>query len=397
MCKHNETCSVPPMGTAVAFQLFRLYPFVFALLALWRFALPLRLPLKWRLALALPLAAGCLNTYVYVLTGGTVMDPGLTRRPSICVHALGFSSLALVVLTLLRDLVNLLYRILKFSRSALLIPPGSLIAGALILACSLTFGIRGTLNGFAVPELAEYTVRLKNLPEAADGYTVVLLADTHISAPISRGEIELFTRLSNSAGPDLVVFAGDFVDGPVSALKEKVEPLFKLTARDGLYAVSGNHEFYSGYREWLSFLTRGGFTFLENKSVIIRDPAGTALFNLAGVSDRNALRFNAPGPDFDRALARTDPVLPIIILCHQPVEAYRVLGQADLFLAGHTHGGHAPIVRQLIAAANHGLVSGLYDLGRLQVLVTNGTREWMGFPLRILTPPQIVKITLRRG
>ena len=67
----------------------------------------------------------------------------------------------------------------------------------------------------------------------------------------------------------------------------------------------------------------------------------------------------------------------------------------DLQLSGHTHGGHAPGVKQLIACFNDGLVQGLYRRGDMQVYVSNGTSLWSGFPLRLFTPAEITLIHLQ--
>ena len=66
----------------------------------------------------------------------------------------------------------------------------------------------------------------------------------------------------------------------------------------------------------------------------------------------------------------------------------------ELQLSGHTHGGHAPGVRQLIARFNHGLAQGLYRLGETQVYVSNATSLWSGFPLRLFTPAEITHLHL---
>ena len=53
-----------------------------------------------------------------------------------------------------------------------------------------------------------------------------------------------------------------------------------------------------------------------------------------------------------------------------------------------------PGLKQIVAAANGGLVSGYYTLDKEQIIVTNGTRIWAGVPLRLNTPSQLVKIVL---
>lgn len=67
----------------------------------------------------------------------------------------------------------------------------------------------------------------------------------------------------------------------------------------------------------------------------------------------------------------------------------------DLVLSGHTHGGLVTGLSRVVAKANDGFVSGHYKLGRTSLIVGNGTMVWMGFPLRIGVPGQIVVVTLK--
>lgn len=68
--------------------------------------------------------------------------------------------------------------------------------------------------------------------------------------------------------------------------------------------------------------------------------------------------------------------------------------QVDLVLSGHTHGGLAYGLRKLVANANGGFVSGHYRVDKTDLVVGNGTMVWMGFPLRLGVPGQIVELTL---
>ena len=64
-------------------------------------------------------------------------------------------------------------------------------------------------------------------------------------------------------------------------------------------------------------------------------------------------------------------------------------------VSGHTHGGLVVGLDRLVANANGGFVSGLYQLGNTKLVVGNGTMLWMGMPLRLGVPSQILQITLR--
>ncbi len=379
----------------MSFLLFRSHPFLIALILFTRFVWPLKINKYLKLILGIFFILISLKLYIYLLSGGTMMDSKLNRTLSMLVNALNFSAIFLAVLTICRDFINLLYKIIKRQSHATIIPPHNLICALILAIFSFSLGSIGTYNAFKTPQITNYTISLNNLPKEADGYSLLFLTDLHISSPISKEDIEDIVTLTNQENADLIVITGDFVDGDVESLKDRTDILFKLKARDGIYAVSGNHEFYSGYLSWLKYFSNGGFKFLENQATVIKSSNNIPLFNLAGVPDKNAWRFNNIGPNIDKALANIDKELPTILLSHQPSFALEAQEKVDLVLSGHTHGGQAPLIRNLIASANNGLVSGLYDLESTQIIVSNGTKLWMGFPLRLNTPSEIIKITLR--
>ena len=116
---------------------------------------------------------------------------------------------------------------------------------------------------------------------------------------------------------------------------------------------------------------------------------------LAGVTDPAAVRDSSQPPSVRKALAGAPDGKPVILLSHQPrlVPAAARYGVA-LQLSGHTHGGHAPGLRQLIALFNEGLAQGLNRVGNTQIYISNGTSLWSGFPLRLFTPAEITLIHL---
>ena len=265
----------------------------------------------------------------------------------------------------------------------------------LFMSMSFMLSILGVYNGFALPKVKNYDIAIQDLAPAADNYKIALLADLHISAPTTLEEISEIVAMTNALSPDLIVIAGDFVDGSIPELHHMTRLLFDLKAKDGIYAVSGNHELYSNYIAWIHYFTEGGIRFLENKATLIKDEHGTGLFNLAGIIDISATRFNLPRYDIVGTLSACDAAYPIVFLSHQPKIAPEVLGKVDLMLSGHTHGGLMPGLREIVARANNGFVSGLYDLGKTRVIVSNGTRIWAGAPLRINNPAEISLITLK--
>jgi len=209
----------------------------------------------------------------------------------------------------------------------------------------------------------------------------------------TREEVEDVVRRTNALEPDLIVLAGDFVDGRVDQLGYKLEPLKNLRAKYGVYGIPGNHEYYSGYREWMAFLRTLGIDMLENEH---REPAGDLLV-VAGVTDRAARMRKMEEPDVKKALAGAPEKSFKILLAHQPAHTREAAeAGADLQLSGHTHGGMIVGLDRVIAGLNYGYVSGMYDVGKMKLYVSRGTSLWKGFPIRLGVPSEITVVTLLR-
>lgn len=376
---------------------FKIFPFIQALVIILCFIMPLKkVSLKYKILLGIIFGLGSLKQYIYVFSGGDMMDPKLTRYPAIFFDTIYFSSIFLFLLTLIRMIINGLYKLSRLSFSKFIIPAQSTRYAAMFLLIACVTGGRAVINGFAPPEDKFYELTVRNLPAQANDLRIVELADLHISAPTIPSEIEDIVERVNKSEPDLILIAGDFVDGTIPELDHMTRILFNLKAKYGVYAVSGNHELYSGYKQWLEYFENGGIRFLENDGTVIKDENGESLLNLCGVIDISATRFGLPKADIDKALEKTDKALPTIFMSHQPKLANSLKEFSDLTLCGHTHGGLMPGLKQIVAKVNGGYVSGLYNTGRQRVIVSNGTRIWAGAPLRLHDPSQIVYVTLKQ-
>lgn len=265
-------------------------------------------------------------------------------------------------------------------------------------AGALAFG--GGLSGFGLwrayspPEVTEFALRLRGLPRALEGFTLVQISDLHIGVVLQERFVDQLVSIVNAAKPDLVAITGDLVDGSPSELGRHVARLGNLRARHGTAFVSGNHDYYSGWERWAPQLERGGFTVLRNRFVTIGTPG--ASFDLVGVDDWGS-RFTRHGYDLDSATAGRDPDRPSVLLAHQPsgleLAAAKHIG---LQLSGHTHGGQlfpGTLVGEIVwGERNAGLCQhqGTY-------LYTNRGCGFVGPPMRVGAPPEVTKITLLPG
>jgi predicted MPP superfamily phosphohydrolase len=252
-------------------------------------------------------------------------------------------------------------------------------------------GIGGLANASGF-DIRRVRVSLARLPSSASGYSIVQLTDVHVGPTIGRDFIERIVAETNALAPDMVVITGDLVDGSVAHLREHVEPLRDLKARDGVFFVTGNHEYYSGADEWIAHLSTLGIRVLRNERVPIRDA-----FDLAGVDDASAHRMlPGHGADVPRAMQGRDPARAVVLLAHQPKTFKDALkADVDLQLSGHVHGGQLVPFNWLVRL-DQPFVEGLYQVGRAAIYVSTGTGYW-GPPMRVGSRAEITRIELVPG
>ncbi|MBD8636345.1 metallophosphoesterase [Stenotrophomonas sp. CFBP 13725] len=365
---------------------------VLALYIVLRLVWPLRLPLAVRVLLSLLVFAMALHHRIVAQFAGTMASPELPKMV-IAVLATGFTSLLLGALFLLLiDAALLIARLLKSARSiaALRAPWLRPVAGLTALA----LGIFGVSQGMAVPKPRSIDVEIAGLPAAFDGYRVLQLTDIHASRLLTGDWVRKVVTESNAQHPDLIVITGDLIDGTVAARADDFAPLGDLRAPDGVIAITGNHEYYAQYADWMKAFRGLGMQVLENTHTEVRRDG--AVLTIAGVTDPVAARYGLPLPDLDAALAGSNPQAPVILLDHRPREAVANAARGvKLQLSGHTHGGHIIGMDQLVKRANGGFVSGRYAVGDMTLYVSNGAGLWPGFAARIGVPSEITLITLR--
>lgn len=262
----------------------------------------------------------------------------------------------------------------------------------------------GVWNGIKLPEVREVEIVCPGLPASLDGYRIVQIADIHVSSAARRWRTEAIVERANAANADLAVCTGDIVDGMTDVREKDVEPLKNVKAKDGVYFITGNHEFYHDWIGWRSLYDSWGMRFLQNDCVFPRD--GLAL---GGTDDDAFARGTgrAAMPDVGRAFASATNGEFRILLQHRPFDVRENVENhgVGLQLSGHTHGGVMPVLNWLVSFVNNGFVRGVYEIppddlapamreGRL--FVSPGCGQWAGFPIRIFDDPEISVIVLRR-
>ncbi len=269
-------------------------------------------------------------------------------------------------------------------------------AAAAMLALALAVGIYGVCEAQRQPRIVEREAEISGLPSEFDGLRAVLLSDLHISASRRAPWTEELVRRVNALEPELILIAGDVIDGTVEARAADVAPLSGFRAKDGIFGIFGNHEYYFGWREWGARLEELGIKMLADEHAVIRRGEGALV--IAGLHDLYAARYGEAAPSAERALAGAPKGAPVILMDHRPAGARENAEYgADLQLSGHTHGGMVLGFDRIIAEYNGGFVNGWYDAGGMQLFVSPGTGIWNGFLTRLGVPSEITVLTLRRG
>lgn len=202
----------------------------------------------------------------------------------------------------------------------------SLIRNSLRLAGLYGRGVRNTLD----IRVREHEARVRYLPRAFDGFTLLQLSDIHadIHPPAVHAMVEAIRGLKY----DACVLTGDYraqTHGPVEAALHGMGVLLNALQQP-IYGVLGNHDSIT----MLPTLEQQGMHMLVNEHVAI-EREGQQLY-LAGVDDAHYFRAD----NIEKAIQGIPSEAASILLSHTP-EIYRQATHAGfgLMLSGHTHGG----------------------------------------------------------
>lgn len=257
---------------------------------------------------------------------------------------------------------------------------------------SIAWGISawGVISGIVPPSVREVELEYPNLPPSLDGYRLVQVSDIHCSSAARRWRTQAIVDRVNALDADLVCLTGDYVDGQVAERGGDLLPICSFKARDGVYAVLGNHEYYRDRVEWTAWYKANGLKFLSSECVFPRE--GLALGGVSDCSEawgcHNAIHTFASATNGEFR----------VMMVHRPTRARDNVGSGnvDLQLSGHTHGGIGPLVDRFVASYNDGFVRGLYRIGSGALYVSPGSGQWAGFPMRFFNASEVTLFTLRR-
>lgn len=263
------------------------------------------------------------------------------------------------------------------------------VALTLVLLAALLLWV-GYRSARADPIVRRAAFALPDWPAGEPPITVALLSDIHMeSAAMDEARLARIVAQVNVLRPDLVVIAGDFIEGFDAAEAAHAGPIIARQLRGfaaplGTVGVLGNHDYWTHAPTAVRALARAGVLLLDNDAVRIGPLAVGGLDDWSTGHARIDL--------VESALARLTSAG--VLIAHSPV-----IGNAGprirLVLAGHTHCGQ--VVLPLIGApievtASRYRCGIIRDPGRVTIVTAGlGTSN---LPIRFGAPPDLWLIRL---
>jgi predicted MPP superfamily phosphohydrolase len=244
------------------------------------------------------------------------------------------------------------------------------------------------------PVIEKIPIPLKGLPPSLEGFTIAVLADFHLYPFTQLELIEKSVAMANALEPDVTVLLGDYVWHEVEAIFDLAPVLAGLNAKHGVYAATGNHDYWTDINIISVAMKEAGLPLFVNEGVPITK--GDSELYLAILDDGWS-----GNPDLPATMRNMTSGATPVLLSHEPdlADKYSLDKRIGLQLSGHSHGGQVrfPGVGALILP----YMAWKYDMGLYRVndmwLYTNRGLGVTSEPVRFNCPPEITEITLVRA
>jgi len=212
---------------------------------------------------------------------------------------------------------------------------------------------------------------------------LVMMSDLHLGYHNRRDELHRWIEEINAEQPDLVLIAGDIIDGSMRPLidQQMHEEFQRLKAP--VYACIGNHEYYSGEPRARQFYQDAGIHLLQDSCAVVGDLC------IIGRDDRT----NQHRQSLGKLMQSADRSKYCILLDHQPYHLEQAeRQQIDFQFSGHTHHGQVwPI--SWITEHIYECAFGSHQRGNTHYYISSGLGIWGG-KFRIGTRSEYIVFTL---
>jgi predicted MPP superfamily phosphohydrolase len=225
----------------------------------------------------------------------------------------------------------------------------------LTVSLSALFIIGGFINA-VIPVVKEYNITINKPAGDIKTLRIAAVSDIHLGSIIRKRSIKKLSLMLQKIEPDLVLLLGDIIDGEIGpVLRGDLLQYFTCPrCNDGLYAITGNHEYIGGGSKTIPYIESKGIRVLKDS------------FRFYG-KERLPL---------SQLMKQADTTRPVILLDHQPFHLDESAKEGiDLQLSGHTHNGQMwPL--NYITEKIYELSYGYLKKGNSHFIVSSGYGLW---------------------
>ena len=233
--------------------------------------------------------------------------------------------------------------------------------------------IGGFINAI-IPVIKEYDITINKPAGAIKTFRIAAVSDIHLGSIIRKRSIKKLSGMLKGMNPDIVLLLGDIVDGEIGpVLRGDLLQYFTWPkCNDGLFAITGNHEFIGGANRTIPYIESKGIRVLKDEMVTLEGG-----IQLIGRIDRDSYRFYGKERlSLNKLMNQADTTKPVILLDHQPFHLNEPAKYGvDLQLSGHTHNGQLwPL--NFVTSKIYELSYGYLKKGNTQFIVSSGYGLW---------------------
>jgi predicted MPP superfamily phosphohydrolase len=245
--------------------------------------------------------------------------------------------------------------------------------------------VYGIVNAENV-RITEYAIESPELTKKWAGKKIAIISDVHLGV-VRRGHFtKRISAMINELKPDMVIIAGDIIDGPVFDYEKGLAPLKKITPPDGLIYAQGNHEGYNWEPEKFYPVIEKLTTTLIDKTILVDGVQVVGLAYAHESKEETKKRLYTAG---------YNPELPSLVILHDPTNTQALQNEgASLVISGHTHKGQFFPFNLFMKPIYKEFAYGKNVKGKTTSITTSGIGTMMP-PLRLGSNPEIVVLTFK--
>ena len=277
------------------------------------------------------------------------------------------------------------FLVLDIGRLVHLVPPAwlksNVITTLVMMGLMLIIFIGGNIH---YHNKQQQEIRLTTDKQLERPLKILMLSDLHAGFHNRRTEVGRWVDLINAENADMILIAGDLIDGNVRPLiaQGTAEELKRLNAPT--FACLGNHEYINGIDKAIDLIGQTGITMLRDSMAVVGG------VTIVGRDDRS----NPQRKSVEQLMQKDSiPGNYTILLDHQPYHLEEAEGSGiDLQLSGHTHRGQVwPL--NWVTKKMYECDYGKYRRGKTDYYVSSGMGIWGG-KFRIGTDSEYAVITI---